>query len=54
MDDLIKRGDAIDALVATEEIKGHAYTEMYARLKAIPAQEGSTYDKSNSDDGRIE
>lgn len=39
MGDLIKREDAIQALINTEEIKGYAYTVLMERLKSIPAVE---------------
>ncbi len=37
MEDLIKRDDALRALVETEEIKGFAYVAMEERLNSIPA-----------------
>lgn len=37
MDDLIKREDAIQALIDTEEIKGYAYVAMKHALEDIPA-----------------
>lgn len=37
MSDLIKRSDALQALVDTNEIKGYAYVALEERLKEIPA-----------------
>ena len=37
MEDLIRRQDAIDALVETEDIKGLAYKQLEDRLQKIPA-----------------
>ena len=37
MSDLIRREDAIKALIETEEIKGYAFTAMKQALEDIPA-----------------
>lgn len=37
MDDLIRREDAIQAVVECEEIKGHAYVSIIKALDDIPA-----------------
>ena len=37
MSDLIKREDAIQALINTEEIKGNAYVVLLRALEEIPA-----------------
>lgn len=37
MDDLIRREDAIKALIETEKIKGYAYVAMKQALEDIPA-----------------
>lgn len=37
MDDLIRREDAIQALVDCEDIKGHAYVALMEALENIPA-----------------
>ena len=39
VEDLIKREDAIQALIETEEIKGTAYAVLMERLKEIPSVE---------------
>ena len=37
MNDLIRREDAIKALIETEEIKGYAFTAMKQALEDIPS-----------------
>ena len=37
MSDLIRREDALQALINTDEIKGNAYTTMKQALEDIPA-----------------
>lgn len=37
MDDLIRREDAIQAVVDCEDIKGHAYITLMEALENIPA-----------------
>jgi len=39
MEKIIYLKDAIQALIETEEIKGHAYMQMERRLNEIPAAE---------------
>lgn len=52
MSDLIKRSDALQALVDTDEIKGYAYVALEERLKEIPAAGKSRYteDKDRMDE----
>jgi hypothetical protein len=49
MSDLIKREDAIQALINTEEIKGNAYVVLLRALEEIPAVKEVSKDEQHTE-----